>query len=1006
MERIPTSPAIQYNPAIGLENADADELLERSSVAEVKIQHARLAAEIDRKKHDLRSMVGERYRDLIDAADSIRDMHHLAASVNQAFVQMQECCDSSALMRRVEVTQQRGRDSATERLKSSLYSAGAQLKLLLDTPEQVWRSLEGHCYLKASRLYLIAQRVYENLHAKSSGSESAHLRPATPFPVIKRQWNAVRHLRPQILERAIRHLRSSKRSTHEVAETICAILILSDMTIQDILTKLLDARTETMIAAISVESFDSDADKIGESICEALDELRVTLRSLATLFLRDPKTGTPSMYEKVLQAVLDVPEATQEGNMRGTIAGLYSEKTNIHIILRHLPSSVRRHAPHVPNERKALLPGAVQHSVSSWLDEVTRLLRSNVEIVLKAIEKGDDLARVRSTVVRFVSNTEYPSSVVDHKRSVLRHSEAEPWDALCRRLLSRPFCLWKDIARQSMNMRAEKMLQSVTEHLSCQPREYLKPKLAKLSENSIPDRHMSSFIWDMEMRFPDALVPMDEGGGAASFAVTPMIREFHNMFQSTLDGLQRELRRISHGLRVQPKDDSIESANDLWLLMNTYERLLVQAILSYRDGLLAVLREMQEQACETEEQEAIMVDQCLVVGRIALTVSETLRDGSISSIFDTSYVTVQEEDERMRSLQQSLASKLLNAQHQLLEVYDAAHGVWIELISRRLQSSLLDELRSTDWTAHSSETVRAEGAANLPIKTSSFVSRKLFELCTEWNRVAAFTLAQMSLEKLSHRAAESILTAYSTFVSHDLKAKAISTEGALQLAFDFSYLLRVLGKTLPRGATTSSEMIETLISMARLDYPQAQELLEGNVEGVYSRTSLMLGPFGFTPGKTPSSKKTGTGDVQSVLLPTVNQHPPRFTLLPVVGQVGRNRHPDSRYSISMERRTSLIMLPEVPQISTFQRKKPSIKLFTNRQQRQPKRQEKPLAGGAGTSVLGLVSSLPLPVSHGQVQQKTSELLSSATSFLSGVLDLTHVASPTMAKKPPSAKRTR
>lgn len=144
-----------------------------------------------------------------------------------------------------------------------------------------------------------------------------------------------------------------------------------------------------------------------------------------------------------------------------------------------------------------------------------------------------------------------------------------------------------------MNMRAENMLQSVSEHLSCQPREYLKPKLAKLSENSIPgshsvspslwylslfffaDRHMSSFIWDTEKRFPEAPVPMEEGNGAASFAVTPMILEFHNMFKSTLDGLQRELRRISHGLKVQPKDDSIESA-----------KYVIDGTLRLRSGIL------------------------------------------------------------------------------------------------------------------------------------------------------------------------------------------------------------------------------------------------------------------------------------------------------------------------------------------------------------------------------------------------------------------------------------
>lgn len=63
---------------------DPERLLERFSAEQVRAVERRVRFGIEQKREELRQMVGERYRDLIHAADTIRDMRRCADSLLQA----------------------------------------------------------------------------------------------------------------------------------------------------------------------------------------------------------------------------------------------------------------------------------------------------------------------------------------------------------------------------------------------------------------------------------------------------------------------------------------------------------------------------------------------------------------------------------------------------------------------------------------------------------------------------------------------------------------------------------------------------------------------------------------------------------------------------------------------------------------------------------------------------------------------------------------------------------
>lgn len=67
-------------------------LFERYNTEEIRRIERRVRGEIEHKKEELRQMVGERYRDLIDAADTIGEMRQCSESVVHSIQDMHQYC--------------------------------------------------------------------------------------------------------------------------------------------------------------------------------------------------------------------------------------------------------------------------------------------------------------------------------------------------------------------------------------------------------------------------------------------------------------------------------------------------------------------------------------------------------------------------------------------------------------------------------------------------------------------------------------------------------------------------------------------------------------------------------------------------------------------------------------------------------------------------------------------------------------------------------------------------
>ncbi|ELU45926.1 hypothetical protein AG1IA_00040 [Rhizoctonia solani AG-1 IA] len=262
---------------------DPDDMFARYSVSEIRaIRYGRLDA--DGKREELRQMVGcvhkDVYTDLV-----IPDLLLKSESKDQTpFDSKRKNHEGPgrSASRRVVISTSANVLMVDAHLKT-LQTLSAHLKLLLDSPEHLWRWLEKKQFLHAAWLFLLARTVYRKLSKSPDEDESEeeeissgdinwsrHGIDVMQFPVASKQWEAIGQFRPQIVHKATQALRESNTSHRvyfiyqmqvgditdavlfqDTAETLIAILLLDALSTSRTRNLFLSQRSKTLTSLLN-----------------------------------------------------------------------------------------------------------------------------------------------------------------------------------------------------------------------------------------------------------------------------------------------------------------------------------------------------------------------------------------------------------------------------------------------------------------------------------------------------------------------------------------------------------------------------------------------------------------------------------------------------------------------------------------------------------------------------------------------------------------------------------
>ncbi|KAG6901470.1 hypothetical protein C0995_011490 [Termitomyces sp. Mi166 len=456
-------------------DVDPDELFAKHTISEVKFMQQRLrhvefnflarsrVADADAKQEELRLMVGERYRDLLQASTSIIAIATSAQRVKQA---LEEAKETILLQEEPPLPQQPSLKNGSDAHLHTLQLLSAHIKLLLDAPEHLWRLIERKKYFPAAWLFLLARVVHRALVREDEQDvtwSSQGVSVLDEFPLVQRQWDTVAQFRSQIIHKATLSLRDYDSSAEDTCAILLTLHLLDSRPLMESLSVFLAQRSKTLQSSLAWK-YDLDSTnlstkkqnghagqssavlsdfrrrpvkEIKEATQTALDAISRTVKTARSIFQEEDGCKS-SLVRRVLEHIQSdsstLPDQTQAHSTElylTTQSLLTTLPSSTHFLL--LPPDLRSYKPYVDlnSSSSSIQPSQFAQKLDEWFQTSILSLQRAVAGWFADLHSVKELWSVRASTLRWLSTSGLEKSEISEMTKILDESckqrAAEIW---------------------------------------------------------------------------------------------------------------------------------------------------------------------------------------------------------------------------------------------------------------------------------------------------------------------------------------------------------------------------------------------------------------------------------------------------------------------------------------------------------------------------------------------------------------------------------------------------
>uniref|UniRef100_A0A8D2BCY4 Conserved oligomeric Golgi complex subunit 1 n=1 Tax=Sciurus vulgaris TaxID=55149 RepID=A0A8D2BCY4_SCIVU len=911
--------AAAVSPAMKrLDLRDPAALFETHGAEEIRGLERQVRAEIEHKKEELRQMVGERYRDLIEAADTIGQMRRCAEGLVDAVKATDQYC---ARLRQAGARPPRAPQPQPPS-QEKFYSMAAQIKLLLEIPEKIWSFMEASQYLHATQLYLLCCHLHSLLQLDSSSSRYNPI--LSRFPILIRQVAAASHFRSTILHESKMLLKCQAVSDQAIAEALCSIMLLEESSPRQALTDFLLARKTTIQKLLNQPHHGAG---IKAQICSLVELLATTLNQAHALFYTLPEglLPDPSLPCGLLFSTL---ETITGQNPTGKGISVLKGEMKLCSWFRYLPASVIEFQPALRTLAHPISQEYLRDTLQKWIHMCNEDIKNGITNLLMYVKSMKGLAGIRDAMWELLTN----------------ESANHSWEVVCQRLLERPLLFWEDMMQQLFLDRLQTLTKEGFESISRSSKELLVSALQELessTNNSTSNKHihfeqnMSLFLWSES---PSDLPPdaawvnvanrtqfTNSGLSMKAQAVSPCVQNFCSALDSKLkvklDDLLAYLPSDDVPLPkdtvpVQARNSAFDRYADAGTVQDMLQTHSVACIKHIMDCIKVELQNIEEvvqgqqDVLQGTKLHAVlfMARLCQSLGELCPHLKQCIVGKSRSSDKPAREARVVKKPGKGK------APEILPVQAKWQEVKDVllqqsvmGYRVWSSAVVRVLihgftQSLLLDDAGSvlataTNWDELEIQEETESGSSvtskiRLPTQPSWYVQSFLFSLCQEINRVGGHALPKVTLQEILKSCMDQVVAAYEK-LSEEKQVKRegafpVTQNRALQLLYDLRYLSIVLttkGEEVKSGRNKPDSRIEKVTDHLEalidpFDLDVFTPHFNSNLNRLVQRTSVLFGLVTGTESQfTPRSSTFNSQEPHNILPLASSQI--RFGLLPL-----------------------------------------------------------------------------------------------------------------------------
>uniref|UniRef100_A0A8D0HHF3 Conserved oligomeric Golgi complex subunit 1 n=1 Tax=Sphenodon punctatus TaxID=8508 RepID=A0A8D0HHF3_SPHPU len=798
-------------------------------------------------------MVGERYRDLIEAADTIAQMRlsaeHLLGAVRG--LQGRPGTDPA---RTGTTGRWVGPEQPLWQSQEKFYILAAQIKLLLEIPEKIWSAMEASHYLHATQLYLLCCHLHSLLQLDSSGSRYSPI--LARFPILVRQVAAASHFRSTILQESKSLLKCQAVSDQAVAEALCSIMLLEDSSPRQALADFLLARKSAIQQLLNQPHHGAG---IKAQVCSLVELLATTLYQAHALFYTLPE-GTPSDPSLSCGLLFSTLETITGQHPAGKSIKVLKEEMKLSSWFRHLPASIVEFQPTLRTLARPISQDYLRDTLQKWIDMCNEDIRAGIANLLVYVKSLKGLAGIRDATWELLSG----------------ESMSQNWEMMCRRLLDKPFSFWGDLLQELFLDRLQTLTKEGFDAISSSSRQLLVLALQELEAKSVlsaPSKHsqfehnLASFLWSES---PNDLPPdaawvsvanrsqfAKSGLSMKAQALTPCVQSFCSTLDTKLKAKLDDL------LSYLPSDSlpkealtalSKGSAFDRYADTDMVEDLLRTHCIACIGYVLGCVREELQSAEDglqgcVADLRSIKLDAILFLARLCRSLGQLCphlkqcilgKSGSLEN--------VTREARPAKKLGKGKAPEVNPTQvkwqkvrEQLQQESLCAYRIWsadvVKVLVQSYSQSLLQDAAgailatATNWEEIEIQEETESGSSvaskiRLPIQPSWYIQSLLFSLCQEVNRVGGHALPKVTLQELLKACMAEVLAGYEKLSEEKQEKKEgmlpLTQNRALQLLYDLRYVNLVL--------TAKSEEVKASRLKQDSRIEKMTDYLEGHID--------------------------------------------------------------------------------------------------------------------------------------------------------------------------------
>lgn len=404
---------------------DAESIFRSKPISEIRNVEVETKKQILDKTEELRQLVGNRYRDLIDSADSILHMkascESISTNISSVHAGIRSLSDSPVS----DIPKISGSNPSRVRI----YGIACRVKYLVDTPENIWGCLDESMFLEAAARYIRAKHVHQALG-------NADSKILSKFPLLQHQWQIVESFRAQISQRGRERLLLDQPGLdiNSYADALAAVSVIDELDPKQVISLFLDSRKSWITQRLSacLASLKPTCSATVEVFCEVLRIIQVSISQVGELFLQ-VLSDMPVFYKVILSS----PPASQ----------LYGGIPNPDEEVR-LWQSFREKLESVMT---MLDRDFIASTCSGWLrecgDEIVRNI--NGEYLVDTFVTGKDLASAERSIRQTIDSKQVLDGSLEWLKSVFGSEIVMPWRRTRELVLGNDSDLWDEIFEEA-----------------------------------------------------------------------------------------------------------------------------------------------------------------------------------------------------------------------------------------------------------------------------------------------------------------------------------------------------------------------------------------------------------------------------------------------------------------------------------------------------------------------------------------------------------------------------